>query len=76
MSSLRRCSIPAIAVVFSLLGLRAATIFDPAMALTGQVSSTEEGRMEGVLVSAKRAGSTITITVVSESYRLWPASVA
>ena len=36
-------------------------------ALTGQVSSAEEGPMEGVLVSAKRAGSTITITVVSDA---------
>lgn len=37
-----------------------------AVALTGQITSMEEGRMEGVLVSAKRAGSTITITVVSD----------
>ena len=36
-----------------------------ASALTGQVSSTEEGMMEGVLVSAKKEGSTITTTVVS-----------
>jgi virginiamycin B lyase len=35
-------------------------------ALTGQVTSSEEGAMEGVLVSAKKAGSTITITVVSD----------
>ena len=45
-------------------------------ALTGQVTSAEEGQMEGVLVSAKKAGSTITITVVSDSqgrYR-FPAS--
>src|SRR4029077_16590844 len=35
-------------------------------ALAGKVSSAEEGAMEGVLVSAKRAGSTITITVVSD----------
>jgi streptogramin lyase len=35
-------------------------------ALTGQVSSPDEGVMEGVLVSAKRAGSTITVTVVSD----------
>ena len=34
-------------------------------ALSGQVSSAEEGAMEGVLVSAKRDGSTITTTVVS-----------
>jgi len=35
-------------------------------ALAGKVSSAEEGAMEGVLVSAKKAGSTITITVVSD----------
>ena len=34
-------------------------------ALTGQVSSAAEPAMEGVLVSAKKAGSTITVTVVS-----------
>jgi streptogramin lyase len=35
-------------------------------ALTGQVTSSEEGRMEGVLVSARKMGSTLTITVVSD----------
>jgi streptogramin lyase len=35
-------------------------------AFSGRVTSTEEGPMEGVLVSAKRADSTITITVVSD----------
>ena len=35
-------------------------------ALSGQVSSAGEGAMEGVLVSAKKAGATITITVVSD----------
>ncbi len=34
--------------------------------LTGQVSSKEEGPMEGVVVSAKRAGSTITVSVVTD----------
>lgn len=38
-----------------------------AVALSGQVSSQEEGPMEGVLVSAKRDGSTVTITVVSDA---------
>src|SRR4051812_5312714 len=33
--------------------------------LSGQVSSTEEGAMEGVLVSARREGSHFTTTVVS-----------
>jgi virginiamycin B lyase len=36
-----------------------------AAALSGQVSSAEEGTMEGVLVSAKKEGSTITTTVVT-----------
>ena len=35
--------------------------------LSGTVASREEGPMEGVLVSAKRAGSTITVTVVSDA---------
>src|SRR5439155_23771906 len=39
----------------------------PTVALTGQVSSQEEGRMGGVLVSAKRDGSTVTTTVVSDA---------
>ena len=32
-------------------------------ALTGVVSSSEEGKMEGVVVSAKRPGSTIMVSV-------------
>jgi streptogramin lyase len=47
-------------------GLLPARAQTPA-ALTGQVTSGEEGPMEGVLVSAKKAGSTITITVVSDA---------
>ena len=35
-------------------------------ALTGQVTSAEEGPMEGVLVSAKKTDSTITITVLTD----------
>ena len=34
-------------------------------ALSGQVTSAQEGAMEGVLVTAKKAGSTIAITVVT-----------
>src|ERR1039457_5793306 len=34
--------------------------------LAGQVTSKEDGPMEGVLVSAKRLNSTITVTVVSD----------
>ncbi len=36
-------------------------------ALTGQVTSAEEGPMEGVLVTAKKINSTIAITVVSDA---------
>jgi len=36
------------------------------VALTGTVSSAAEGAMEGVLVSAKKDGGNITITVVSD----------
>jgi virginiamycin B lyase len=35
-------------------------------ALAGQVTSQEEGPMEGVLVSAKRNGSTMTVTVATD----------
>src|ERR1700692_4350651 len=36
-------------------------------ALKGQVTSAEEGPMEGVLVTAKKTNSTIAITVVSDA---------
>jgi virginiamycin B lyase len=36
-------------------------------ALNGQVTSAEEGAMEGVLVSAKRENSNITVTVVTDA---------
>src|SRR6266852_8116435 len=36
-------------------------------ALAGQVSSAKEGAMEGVVVSAKKAGGTITVSVVSDA---------
>jgi len=38
-----------------------------AQTLTGSVTSAEEGAMEGVLVSAQRDGSPITVTVVSDA---------
>ena len=56
----------AVALIFTVAGSSAAANA-PSAALTGQVISTEEGRMEGVLVSAKREGSTVTVTVVSDA---------
>ena len=47
----------------------------PWAALTGQVTSTEEGLMEGVLVTVKKTGSTIAITVATDEqgrYRFPP----
>src|SRR5262245_15077236 len=47
----------------------------PTASLTGQVASAQEARMEGVLVSAKKADSPLTITVVSDAqgrYRFPP----
>jgi len=47
----------------SVLPVRAQT----SVALAGQASSAEEGRMEGVVVSARKDGSTITISVVTDA---------
>ena len=38
-----------------------------AQVLAGQVASAEEGNMEGVVVTAKKAGSTIAVSVVSDA---------
>src|SRR5260221_673226 len=35
-------------------------------ALTGTITSMEEGKMEGVVVSARRDGATFTVSVVSD----------
>jgi virginiamycin B lyase len=40
---------------------------DPGSALTGQVTSEAEGAMEGVVVSAKKAGSIVTVSVMSDA---------
>jgi virginiamycin B lyase len=52
------------ALVFVNLACPSAQAHD---ALVGQVSSAEEGAMEGVLVSARKANSTVTLTVVSDA---------
>ena len=56
-------------IVSSVLAITAGLLLPHALAadaLSGVVSSAEEGAMEGVLVSAKRAGSNMTVTVVSD----------
>jgi virginiamycin B lyase len=47
------------------------TVAAQGTALSGRITSAEEGPMEGVLVSAKRAGSTITVTVASDARGLY-----
>ncbi len=55
------------AAILSSSGLQPIQAQTPGPALAGQVSSQEEGSMEGVLVRAKRDGSPITVTVVSDA---------
>ena len=58
-----------LAVCLALAGPGFALAQAPAAALIGIVSSAGEAVMEGVLVSAARGGSTITVTVVSGAGR-------
>ena len=63
-------SLAPVAVIAIVLGQPASSSFQAqaqsAGALTGLVTSSEEGQMEGVLVSATKTGSTLTTTVVSD----------
>ena len=60
----------ALVIVVSVFALLTATTNESgangALALTGQVSSQKEGMMEGVVVGAKKDGSTITVNVTSD----------
>jgi virginiamycin B lyase len=60
-------AIGSISAAFLLTATFSATAEPLDMALVGTVSSAPEGRMEGVLVSAKKQGSSITLTVVSDA---------
>jgi virginiamycin B lyase len=50
-----------------LLNLEGATAQVSEIALSGRIDSDREGPMEGVLVSAKKTGSTITVSVMSNA---------
>src|SRR5437899_2323114 len=68
----RRLSRAAVANLFFILVYVGVTFGQEAAkgssaALTGQVTSTPEGPMEGVLVSARRDDSTVTVTVASDA---------
>jgi virginiamycin B lyase len=64
--SICRALLSTVAAVFFCVALTPVQAQTPA-ALSGRVSSQEEGNMEGVLVRAKRAGSTIAVSVVSDA---------
>ncbi|MGH9255919.1 MAG: carboxypeptidase regulatory-like domain-containing protein [Vicinamibacterales bacterium] len=64
---LRKSVVAVALVIFAALVLAAITAQSSSAGLTGLVSSQDEGSMEGVLVSAKRAGSTMAVTVVSDA---------
>ncbi len=61
---MRHAGIPLIAAAALLAAVSSEVI---GQSLAGTVSSAEEGAMEGVLVGAKKAGSTVTVTVVSDA---------
>ncbi len=60
----------AVVVCFNISPHRAFAEGQAPAALTGQVTSDEEGPMEGVVVSAKLDGSTISVSVMSDKQRL------
>jgi virginiamycin B lyase len=66
----KHLSLLASASLFGLLvqaGYSTSALAQGAAVLTGQVTSAAEGPMEGVLVSAKKQGSTITVSVVTDA---------
>src|SRR5688572_17293645 len=54
-------------IVLGVVAVRVPLEAQEPSALTGTVRSAKEGPMEGVLVSARRNGSTITTTVVTNA---------
>jgi streptogramin lyase len=63
-----KATLSALAAAIAALVLLAGAIPAQAQtALTGQVSSAEEGMMEGVVVSARKDKSTITVSVVTDA---------
>jgi streptogramin lyase len=61
----RHALLAGVCLTFMLTAAAAPSRAEGAAALAGQVTSAEEGAMEGVLVTAKKAGSTIAVTVVT-----------
>jgi len=66
---MRTLSVPvmAMALLASPAVVRPAWAQAQSPALSGKILSDPEGPMEGVLVSARKSGATITVTVVSDA---------
>ena len=63
---MRRMPLLAGLALFAFAVLPMTTAPAQTVALTGQVTSAKEGAMEGVVVSAKKAGSTVTVSVATD----------
>ena len=55
------------AILFQTASARLHAESQTASALSGQVTSAEEGPMEGVVISARKDGSTLSISVVTNT---------
>src|SRR5262244_511931 len=60
-----RALVIAVSVAFTALASGGPLAQEPVAALAGLVSSPQSGAMEGVLVSASKTGSSVTVTVVT-----------
>src|SRR6267378_1081054 len=76
MQHIRSIRVAFAAAALLALALPAIARANGTLALTGQVSSQKEGLMEGVVVGAKKEGSTITVNVMSDEKGryIFPAS--
>ena len=63
---MRRSAMVAALGLFASCLLLSAPAFAQSAALSGQVTSDKEGAMEGVVVSAKKVGSTVTVSVPTD----------
>jgi virginiamycin B lyase len=65
-STIGMCACVTSLLAWLLIAVGGAAAQSPEAALKGKIASDREGAMEGVVVSAKKAGSTITVSVVSD----------
>src|SRR5689334_8267424 len=66
MKIIRPCAAAIALIALAWFGAGPVAVAQGGAALTGVVSSQDEGKMEGVVVSARRQGATFTVSVVSD----------